>query len=332
MCPEDDIIRFGGDTDPCLRMVQKTCHGMHLLSIQDSKILAEVFARKTRRHGEHNRRESWPVVGISVISQVWVLIGHLIPRPGFCFSPPAVWNLAHETDTMTAKVETRELHPSSWNFFASDSLREIWKRLSLSYGMPHLQRVFIAVAVVSCILAAATNKVEEQNQWLAAVRVSRFDLCQVSNIHGFDDLQIHSLGESQALSGVSTMTLKFFFFLHCRTSARHCQSTTGISNKKATTKNHNKANQQSQHPHTSQAPGQAEKPGRNKRAPLSPSTVLFRHVVILHVVHVQMSAISISAPGYSGESLTSGRRRRLSWYVKIARCLPAFSSKYHVPC
>ena len=29
-----------------------------------------------------------------------------------------------------------------------------------------------------------------------------------------------------------------------------------------------------------------------------------------------MSAISISAPGYSGESLTSGfRRRRLSWYV-----------------
>ena len=58
----------------------------------------------------------------------------------------------------------------------------------------------------------------------------------------------------------------------------------------------------------------------NIRAPLSPSKVLFHQVVILHVVHVQMSAISISAPWYPGASLTSGRRRRLSWYVPSRVC------------
>ena len=62
---------------------------------------------------------------------------------------------------------------------------------------------------------------------------------------------------------------KLFFFLHCRTSARHGRSTTGIrmrwkSNfpgRKKPTKN--KTNQKTSNNHTqAKAPGQADQPGK----------------------------------------------------------------------
>ena len=64
-----------------------------------------------------------------------------------------------------------------------------------------------------------------------------------------------------------------FFFLHCRTSARHGRSTAGISwdwnqispeekpnQKQQTTKNKTKQNKQ--HPHPNPAPGQVDLPGK----------------------------------------------------------------------
>ena len=53
---------------------------------------------------------------------------------------------------------------------------------------------------------------------------------------------------------------------------------------------------------------------------LSLSNVLFRHVVLRHVCPLLDVSMSISAPGYSGKSRTSGRRRRLSWYVPSLVC------------
>ena len=93
-----------------------------------------------------------------------------------------------------------------------------------------------------------------------------------------------------------------FFSLHCRASTRHCRSTTGIlmrkkanygrnslearqqQNKTNTTKNPNKTS--TKHRHHRQGNSQNKvKQGETLRAPLSPSLVLFHHVVILHAVH-----------------------------------------------
>ena len=92
----------------------------------------------------------------------------------------------------------------------------------------------------------------------------------------------------------------FFFFLHCRTSARHGRSTTGISmwlrsnfpkRKKPTTnppKNNKTSNTHTQAKararQISQGNLQTKWNMRNIRAPLSPSYVLVHRVVLLHVV------------------------------------------------
>ena len=100
---------------------------------------------------------------------------------------------------------------------------------------------------------------------------------------------------------------QLFFFLQCRTSTRHGRSTTGIcidcdqislgakpktknnthTNKPNTTEKtntHTKAKHQARQ--TNQGNCKLGETRWNKSAPLSPSNVLFRHVVIRHVVHV----------------------------------------------
>ena len=102
--------------------------------------------------------------------------------------------------------------------------------------------------------------------------------------------------------GATLCNALLFFFLHCRASTRHCRSTTGIlmrkkanygrnslearkqQNKTNTTKNPNKTS--TKHRHHRQGKSQNKvKQGETLRAPLSPSLVLFHHVVILHAVH-----------------------------------------------
>ena len=92
----------------------------------------------------------------------------------------------------------------------------------------------------------------------------------------------------------------FFFSLHCRTSARHVRSTTGMSlwlrsnfpKKKKPKTNPTKTTKQATHTHKPRhEPGKSvreicklSETKWNKRAPLSPSYVLVHRVVLLHVV------------------------------------------------
>ena len=97
-----------------------------------------------------------------------------------------------------------------------------------------------------------------------------------------------------------------FFFLHCRTSARHGRSTTGISmrlksnfpgRKKPT---RNKTNQKQATPTQAKArarqicQGNLQTKQGETYAPLSPSNVLVHRVVLLHVVQwLDVSHINI---------------------------------------
>ena len=89
-----------------------------------------------------------------------------------------------------------------------------------------------------------------------------------------------------------------FFFLHCPASTRHCRSTTGILMRKKANYGRNSLvasrqpnktppnNTSTKHRHHRQGNSQNKvKQGETLRAPLSPSLVLFHHVVILHAVH-----------------------------------------------
>ena len=89
---------------------------------------------------------------------------------------------------------------------------------------------------------------------------------------------------------------KHFFFLHCRTSARHCRSTTGKSEDRKQFSPKAKANKNK---HTNKAT--PTKPNQERSGEIckkgetgetfaslsSPSQVLFRQVVLPHIVHVR---------------------------------------------
>ena len=89
--------------------------------------------------------------------------------------------------------------------------------------------------------------------------------------------------------------VKTFFFLHCRTSARHCRSTTGMGEERKQIFPKAKANKNK---HTKKQRPQNQTRQRSREickkgetcetsASLSsPSRVLFRQVVLPHVVHV----------------------------------------------
>ena len=94
------------------------------------------------------------------------------------------------------------------------------------------------------------------------------------------------------LEGVSV-----FFFLHCRTSARHCRSTTGMSEErnqispKAKANKNKHTNQTKQHPQNQTRQRSREicklgETGETSASLSSPSQILFRQVVLPHVVHV----------------------------------------------
>ena len=87
----------------------------------------------------------------------------------------------------------------------------------------------------------------------------------------------------------------FFFSLHCRTSARHCRSTTGMSEERKQISPNAKANKNK---HTTKQRPQNQtrqrsreickngETGETSASLSSPSRVLFRQVVLPHVVHV----------------------------------------------
>ena len=90
------------------------------------------------------------------------------------------------------------------------------------------------------------------------------------------------------------------FFLHCRTSARHCRSTTGKWVGLKTDFPENTQNKQTTKPTQKPKPNKHH-PGKCQRwdkvkhcAPLSPSKVLFHHEVPLHVVaYLDVSHIDV---------------------------------------
>lgn len=86
-----------------------------------------------------------------------------------------------------------------------------------------------------------------------------------------------------------------FFFLHCRTSARHCRSTTGMSEERKQISPKAKANKnkhttkqrpQNQTRQRSREICKKGETGETSASLSSPSQVLFRQVVLPHVVHV----------------------------------------------
>ena len=87
----------------------------------------------------------------------------------------------------------------------------------------------------------------------------------------------------------------FFFPLHCRTSARHCRSTTGMSEDRKQISPKAKANKnkhttkqrpQNQTRQRSREICKKGETGETSASLSSPSRVLFRQVVLPHVVHV----------------------------------------------
>ena len=87
----------------------------------------------------------------------------------------------------------------------------------------------------------------------------------------------------------------FFFSLHCRTSARHCRSTTGMSEDRKQNSPKAKANKnkhttkqrpQNQTRQRSREICKKGETGETSASLSSPSQVLFRQVVLPHVVHV----------------------------------------------
>ena len=117
------------------------------------------------------------------------------------------------------------------------------------------------------------------------------------NIHRTTKRNIED--ECWQIGWTTTVHLLFFFSLHCRTSARHGRSTTGILSRieikfpwKRTKHKPNKTKTHT-NPHTqakararqnSQGNLQLSETKWNIRAPLSPSNVLVHRVVLLHVV------------------------------------------------
>ena len=68
-------------------------------------------------------------------------------------------------------------------------------------------------------------------------------------------------GEAIAAAGLGVNAV-FFFSLHCRTSARHCRSTTGMSEERKQISPKAKANKNKHTNQTKQHPQKA-KPGKN---------------------------------------------------------------------
>ena len=119
------------------------------------------------------------------------------------------------------------------------------------------------------------------------------DLTAHNGRHVRSFLRIHEINFH--VCPFSTSQFFFFFFLHCRTSARHCRSTTGKSedrkqisrkakaNKNKTPKKQRPQNQTRQRSREICKKGET---GETSASLSSPSQVLFRQVVLPHIVHV----------------------------------------------
>ena len=121
--------------------------------------------------------------------------------------------------------------------------------------------------------------------------------------NGFLSRSLASLCTAPQVGKTRIARSLIFFFLHCRTSARHCRSTTGMSEERNQISPKAKANKNK---HTNQTTPTKQntthknqtrqrsreickqgETGETSASLSSPSQVLFRQVVLPHVVHVR---------------------------------------------